>query len=555
MKNRLTSGFSPTFFQQRGLIARRVAVLAYALTASVCIAAAGDLDPKFANNGLYYFPDGIAYQIGAGLVGHGSTRQVIALARGGYLALGGLGSGPTGSTPYGRDPTFALTSSGVLDAAFGQAGYLPRPSAKGVYGQDAAYRYVAARELADGRLVLASEVLNKCGSPSQCQIQFSGLAYNVERYLPNGSPDSSYRLAGSFFVDMHQGNAAILSDGTTMALGQTWYPLPLTGIFQYYGTSADAIVIDTAGRPVIALATQFRSQMLRCNPSGNTQMTGAGLPVVRATPGDQVIYAYGSCMLKLNRDGTPDASFGTGGMSQLDNDGLALTRVLLRKDGSIMTFSLLADGSSYRVTKRLANGAPDSSFGAAGVTAKMSLPFAPIPLYQFDGPQPYPTSVPNAHGLPALDAQDRLLVAGYIADSGPHKQTNYIARFDPQLRLDTSFGSLGNGLAPVGNADLGLFMPLSVAVDSSNRMVFAGYLQVPNPKIPQDFAYSEALIRMQADAPASAASAGSGGCGTVGNARFDPTLGLLVALAMMALALSQRRRSMPPALNDVAIQG
>lgn len=554
MKNRLTSGFPPTFFQQRGLIVRRIAVLAGALTTSICFAAAGDLDPTFATNGLYYFPDHIASQ-SSGYFHNESTRQVIPLSRGGYLALGGLNSGPTGSARYGPSPSFALTSSGVLDAAFGQSGWLPGPSAKGVYGQDAAYRYVAARELADGRLLLASEVVDKCASPSGCGLINPGLSYNVERYLPNGSVDSSYGVAGAYFVELHQGNAAILSDGTAIALGQTWYPLPITGAIQYYGASADAIVIDAGGHANAVLATRFRSQMLRCNPSGTTEMTGAVQPVVEATPGDQVIYAYGSCMLKLNRDGTPDASFGTGGMSQLDNDGLTLTRVLLRKDGSILTFSLLADGSSYRVTKRLANGAPDSSFGAAGVMAKMSLPFAPILLYQFDGPQPFTTSLPNSRGLPALDAEERVLVAGFIADSGPNKQSNYIARFDSQLRLDTSFGSLGSGLAPVGNADLGLFVPLSVAVDSSQRMVFAGYLQVPNPKIPQNFAYSSALIRMQADAPASAAGAGSGGCGTVGNARFDPTLWLLAALAMMALALSQRRRSMLPALNDIAIQG
>lgn len=560
MKYRLTSGFPPTFFQQRGLIARRVAVLAGALTTSICFAAAGDLDPTFATNGLYYFPDRIADQTSRGYFRTEKTRQVIALSRGGYLALGGIATGPYSGTPNGPSPSFSLTSVGVLDTAFGQSGSLAGPSVKRPNGSDAAYRYLGARELSDGRVLLVTDIATYCPTASGCAISNPGSDYGVQRLLPNGSLDSSYGTAGMFFAAMYTGNAAILADGTTIALGRTRYPLASQGGggIPQYGDALDAIVIDTTGRPVNAVGARFRSQMLRCHPSGTGDaLLLQALPVVEVTSGDQVIYAYDSCMLKLNRDGTPDATFGTGGMSQVDNGGLTVRRVLLLKDGNTLTFSMLADGSSYRVTKRLANGAPDSTFGASGVVAKVSFPFTPFGMSSGDESDPYFTrSVPNSHGLPALDAQDRLLIAGYIADSGPNKQTNYIARFDPQLRLDWSFGSLGNGLAPVGAADLGLFMPLSVAVDSSNRMVFAGYLQVPNPKIPQNFAYSSALIRMQADPPASSGQAGggSGGCGTVGNARFDPTLWLLVALAMMALALSQRRRSTLPALNDIALQ-
>lgn len=530
MSNQPAGVFFQTVGQAVRRYARHLAIAASALSASVCLAAAGDLDLSFGSKGLFYFPDRIAAR-NDGYFQTENTRQVIALSRGGYLALGGLATGSMGHSPFVASPSFVLTSSGVLDAAFGQAGFLQGPSVKDQYGFDVGYSYVRGRELADGRLVLASEVWNKCGNPADCATFFSGLAYNVQQNLPNGSSDSSYGVAGSNFVDSHQGNVAILSDGTSISLGITWYLLPSTGIFQYYGATADAVVVDTKGRSDPALAAQFRSQMIRCNPSGTADMSQQARPGVDVTPADQVIYSHGSCVLRLNRDGTPDATFGTGGLVQLDNDGLALTRVLVRKDGGILAFSLLADGSSYRVMKRLANGTPDSSFGAAGNVAKLSLPFAPL-------------------GLLGLDGQDRLLVAGYVADSGPNKQTNYIARFDAQLQLDKTFGSLGDGLAPVGNADLGLFSPNSAAVDSSNRIVLAGYFRVPKSTSSgyAYSAYSPAVIRMLADppppVPVEPSAGGSGGCGTVRDARFDPTLWALLVTALLAATLRRRRRAL-----------
>lgn len=524
------------FFQTVGpavhRYAARLAVAASALGASVCLAAAGDLDPNFGNKGLFYFPDVIAAQFAENSSKYDNARQVITLSRGGYLVLGGVVWSPTDSTPFRSSPSFALTSSGVIDTTFGDAGRLPGVSAMTVSGYPAAQDYKATRQFADGRLMLTSEVVNKCGSVNECRYVLPGLsttvpAYNVQRNFPSGTLDLNYGSNGNFFVNSHWGNAAILSDGTTIALA-----------------TAEAIIVDPAGHPDPAAAAKFVSQLQRCPPFFNIRGTYYGAPLVESTTNNQIVWAWGSCLLKLNRDGSPDASFGAGGLAQLDNAGLPLTRVLLLKDGGILSFALLGDGSSYRVTKQLPNGMPDGSFGVGGTIAKLDLPFVPIPeVISIFSP---PVIWSNRSGLPALDAMGRVLVAGFVADNGPNQQTNYIARFDAQLRLDKTFGSMGNGLAQVGNADIGLFVPLSVAVDSLDRMVFAGYLKAPNPKTPQLFAYSSALIRMQADPPppipVEPSAGGSGGCGTVRDARFDPTLWVLLVTALLVTALGRRRR-------------
>src|SRR5262249_45096625 len=153
-----------------------------------------------------------------------------------------------------------------------------------------------------------------------------------------------------------------------------------------------AVVVDANGESNTPLAQQFLDQMIRCSPSG-TAVPGVVpyQPMVQRTADDKILFAFGGCMLKLDRDGVPDPSFGSGGISVVANAGLAVRRLLLLKDGSILSFSLLADASSYRVTKRLANGMPDSNFGVGGIIGKLDLPVLPVqgfdtlPSGNFDG--------------------------------------------------------------------------------------------------------------------------------------------------------------------------
>ena len=476
-------------FARRKMLAIRLATALSTLPlATACIAAAGDIDTTFASNGFYVYP-----RVATGF-DQFNTSQIVVLSSGTLLALGGLRISGTGGTPWADAASFALTSGGTLDARYGQGGMLPEvPTAS---------RFSTARELADGSVILAAQK-QECPSPTICgTFQDPGPTYYLRRYLPDGTLDLTFGQAATGFTASHGGNAAILPDGTAIGLGVTYsigFMLPQARPYAF-----DAVVIDANGRQNPGLAAQFRAQMVRCSPSGTVApgspepVRGYTAPIVEPAPNDQIIFGYGSCMMRLNRDATLDMSFGAGGVSQVDNAGLSIWRALVLKDGSVLTFALLADGSSFRAVKRLPNGVADPAFGDNGVIARMELPFtlvapgvAPIGGYY---------NLPNSRGLPALDAKDRVLIAGSRVDAATGKVGNYLARFDVQMRLDTSFGSSAPGLAPIDNSAIGPFVPFSAAIDDRDRIVLGGRLTTGNPSGPQPTAV-EAVVRLQGDPP------------------------------------------------------
>jgi len=429
-------------------------------------------DSTFASSGLYVHRQSPSTKTV-------STRQVLLLSQGRILALGGIGGGPTGSSDYVSSASFALTNAGALDPAFGSGGLLPDASER------PPQEFVTARELPNGTIVLASDVLN-CSSPSHCEVQDPGPTYHVKRYLPNGALDSTYAEAGTHAVASHRGNAAILADGTVIGLGVTYD--------RYVGQSSrpttfDAVVVDAAGRANPALASRFLTQMVRCSPTGSADLGtighgGSTIPVVQWTRDDRIVFAYGPCMLKLNPDATPDDAFGSDGLSQVDNEGLAISQVQILADGSVLTFSPRDDRSSYRVVKRLPTGSPDPAFGDGGVLT-MSLPFR------------YFWNDWNTRGLPAVDAKGRVLVAGQTTDPATNVRISYLARFDAQMKLDTTFGPAGTGLAELGRSDQGWwFGPSTIAVDGEDRIFLGGAVSRDSPSNPNTWLYSEAVMRL-----------------------------------------------------------
>src|SRR4051812_1448200 len=128
--------------------ASRVAACASFLVPSICMAAAGDVDTTFGVGGRYVYPrpgqSGFSYQ------GY-ETRQIVPLSNGGGLALGGVNHGGISSPSYRSSASFALRDGGVLDTSYANNGTLE-------YVSPPTRRFVAARELADGKVMLVSEV-------------------------------------------------------------------------------------------------------------------------------------------------------------------------------------------------------------------------------------------------------------------------------------------------------------------------------------------------------------------------------------------------------------
>jgi len=92
-----------------------------------------------------------------------------------------------------------------------------------------AQEFVTAQQLRDGSLVLASKI-HTCGPVGSCAMDDPGPTYRVQRYLSTGKLDASYAQAGTFTTPSHAGNAAILTDGTTISLGATYYRTFISGL-------------------------------------------------------------------------------------------------------------------------------------------------------------------------------------------------------------------------------------------------------------------------------------------------------------------------------------
>ena len=446
---------------------RRCRTLWYAV--SVCLwfadataahASAGATDTSFGDKGLYiHRPAGSTQSV--------TVWQVAWLSNGRILALGGTASGQSSLGSYTRSDSFELDYSGKLDAA----------ATASIQTDD--YSFVEVRELIDvvfqsrsARVAVVAENVG-CRRPVDCSI----LGDPGPRFVSRQFSDGAYGIGGNAVVDSHAGNAAVLSDGSLVSLGLTYRSMS-----QFFNPSLnvpvtfDVVAMNAAGRRVPALEALFLAQMVRCSPTGAAVQESYKIlrPALAVTPTDKILFALGPCMMRLNPDGTADMSFGTGGVSTIDNAGLQVVRLLLMPDGSMLTFHMLDDGSTYRVAKRLPNGQPDTSFGPGGIIAALPLPFALLNAGS--------VTSPNAHGLPALDRKGRILIAGTVGASPPPPgqapaNTSYLARFDGALKHDRSFGDPVTGLARLGDASRGLFIPRSVAIDDLDGIIVAGQLQ------------------------------------------------------------------------------
>ncbi len=512
-------------------------------------AAAGNVDASFATGGLYIYPHTL-FESGPSR----NLSQVLALARGESLALGGLYSGPLDGSGTGTSESFALSSAGVLDTAFATAGRLPYLTPDPLTGFEEKRFFTAARELANGAVLLVSNS-NRCvGSIASCFVIAPRTAaiLRVRRYLSSGAPDTTYSQVGLFEQPLQSGGAAILSDGSVIALGATYnFPgVGVGGILAPY--TFQATVVNAAGTRDTNLEAQFLQQIIRCSPTGGPVISGSPpfyLPFVDALAGDKILFAFRGCMLRLNKDGTPDTTFGGNGLSQADDGGYEVVKVLTLKDGSSLSFlSAPSTSKQFRVIKRLPSGTLDTSFGVGGIVSALSLPYnANPPVFSIFGFQ-----MPNSGGLPALDSQDRILFG--ITDSNTGNTAlprSYLARFDSSLHQDMSFGDPSSGLAPLFQAGNNNLSPSAVAVDPTGRLLVAGsLLSYPEGGNPYG-TYTEAVMRLQADpvsvvvpppAPVSSGG-GGGGCGMVRDVgRPDPTFYALLSLAILALGRRRLRR-------------
>ena len=167
-----------------------------------------------------------------------------------------------------------------------------------------------------------------------------------------------------------------------------------------------------------------------------------GKIVLAASSGDPQQSNNGIALVRLNTDGTPDASFGTAGVVVYGVDRTVPVGVAIQPDGKILVGSSsganVDGGGGFALARFNSNGSVDNSFGTGGHLDVV----------------PFGTALSAAL---ALQPDGKILMTG----------SNAVARFDSNGQLDTSFGTGGVSVLP-------FFGAAAIAVQSDGKILIAG---------------------------------------------------------------------------------
>jgi uncharacterized delta-60 repeat protein len=320
----------------------------------------------------------------------------------------------------GALPGAAVAAPGALDSSFGSGGEVTTDFG----GSDSAQAVVIQ---GDGRIVAAG--LSGAGD------------FALARYTADGSLDPSFGSGGKATTDFGGFDAAsalaVQPDGRIVAAGRSG-----SGDFALARYNADGSLDSTFGSGgklttdfggfdgALAVALQTDSKIIAVGGGG----TGSDFALAR-----------------YNADGSPDTSFGSGGIVPTDFGGFeAATAVAIQGDGKIVaTGSTFSGGFQQFVLARYnGDGSLDASFGSGGmVTTDFGLGSG------FGGAL---TIQPDGKIVAAGRAGTDFVVARYNGDGSP----------------DPSFGTAGKVTTDFGGA---LFdAAFGVALQSNGKIVAAG---------------------------------------------------------------------------------
>lgn len=330
----------------------------------------------------------------------------------------------------------ALGGPGSLDRTFGTGGFVSTPMAGGI---GTYFAYGTAIQ-SDGKIIAVGE--GWIGNGPGTTWDFA-----VVRYNTNGSMDTSFGRRGIVLTavgDSHDGAfaVAIQEDSKIVAAGYSYDDGFAVVRYNTDGSldtsfSGTGIVTTQVGGYPSSLAIQSDGKIVVAGSVGN------------ASNHDFVVIRY-------NADGSLDTSFnGTGiVITSIGNSHDRANSVAIQPDGKIVVTGSSYNettGSSFATVRYRTNGLLDNSFHATG---KVITPFG----NGFSGA-----------GDLAIQLDGKIVVAGY-SDLYPNGDFA-IVRYNTSGLLDTSFGSEGREIIPVGNSH---DYANSVVIQRDGKIVAAG---------------------------------------------------------------------------------
>jgi uncharacterized delta-60 repeat protein len=364
----------------------------------------------------------------------------------------------------------APAAAGDLDPAFGTGGVVTVPFPNAPFGGfffGPTPVANAAVVQPDGRIILAGSV------PSSNLSGTGGTDIAVVRLLPNGSLDPTFGVQGRMVIPLDLGGqnddtaraVALQPDGgivvagsaTTASNGLDFIAVRLTPDGFPDATFGTAGVVDLAFNSGGSAFNDDEANAVAIQPDGKIVLAGYS--------------RFDFAAARLNADGTPDASFGTKGMTTIvistggfDTD--AARAIALQPDGKIVLAGY-SDGNGFQndfaATRLNPNGSVDATFGTKGRT------LVGFDLGGSDDDQ--------ANGV-ALQSDGKIVLVGTVQVSFPGLGSNVsdigVVRLNADGTPDLAFGTAGAlviGLNLGGNfTDEGK----AVVVQPDDKIVVAG---------------------------------------------------------------------------------
>ncbi len=323
----------------------------------------------------------------------------------------------------------AQAADGDLDPTFGTGGMVTTDINRSTDIANA----VAIQ--ADGKLVVVGQTYKNN--------DYSTEDFVVARYNTDGTLDNTFGVRGRVRTDF-PGLAAVPSsvviqpDGKIVVAGGAFPLFTFLGNFEVVRYNPNGSLDTSFGNGGIVTTTFPEGSYafdVALQPDG--KIIAAGTVFVDFNPGDQSDTDF--ALARYNPDGTPDATFGSGGQVSTDFVGMEddAFSVLIQPDGKIVAVGSANDPATFydfAAVRYLSNGTIDTTFGVGG---KVQTDFGD---QNFD----------RARSA-ALQPDGRIVAAGFAISQNGGVQNFAVARYTSSGILDTTFSRDGKTQIDFGN--------------------------------------------------------------------------------------------------------
>jgi uncharacterized delta-60 repeat protein len=348
-----------------------------------------------------------------------------------------------------------LLTAGSLDPTFGAgAGYVRTDLGT---TQDSAG--AVAVEPWDGKIVVAENHSSNASSNSN-------LEFTLVRYNTDGSLDSTFGSGGVVKTDFNGGNDSVNAivftpDDKIVAVGQAYVSRGKTtgeqiGVARYNANGTLDSTFGSGGKVTVAASTSYKYNSSGgvaavLDPSGRLVIAGTYV----GTKGGSIYtppFYDGNALVRLNVNGTPDSTFGNGGIV-LGNSGQSTydgwTALRLQPVGSSYKIDVIGTDQGKEALLQLnANGSRDGTFGSNG--------------------EVFLTGDGFGGNLVAFEPD-----GGFVGIKNAPNFSFTVTRYDASGNVVFDHAVDYSALLPPGTYPAG-FEPQAVAIDPSGRIVLGG---------------------------------------------------------------------------------